>query len=162
MKPVPPAPAPFLPAHSRPTPTLAPEEKSIKLTACGFLFSGGRAGIRHPAKWVRNRASMLNATQQTDIQNSFLKLTAINLLNIITMAHFPHPALIPNLGNTLLPWTHIGKKFNYNRLQRMAHSEGQNRPKAFKRRRKTTRSIRLREVPAHLQFLLLFILTSSF
>lgn len=38
------------------------------------------------------------------------------------------------MENTLLPWRYVGKEFSHNRIQRMAHFEGQNRPKALKKK----------------------------
>ena len=40
------------------------------------------------------------------------------------------------MENTLLPWRYVGKEFSHNRIQRMAHFEGQNRPKALKKKRR--------------------------
>ena len=40
---------------------------------------------------------------------------------------------IHSMENILLPWRYVGKEFSHNRIQRTAHFEGQNRPKALKK-----------------------------
>ena len=68
------------------------------------------------------------------------------------------------MENTLLPWRYVGKEFSHNRIQRMAHFEGQNRPKALKKKgeEKKKNKEHLREIPVHLKLLFFFIIISYF
>ena len=70
---------------------------------------------------------------------------------------------IHSMENTLLPWRYVGKEFSHNRIQRMAHFEGQNRPKALKKKgeEKKKNKEHLREIPVHLK-LFFFIIISYF